>query len=91
MHPNRRRVLQGFAAMAAGLPGPARAQDTAAEIGAETWARFILKFIVSHPDVTVAIPATTRVDHVRENVAAGSGPFPDEAMRRAMAAHVREL
>ena len=63
----------------------------AGEIGAETWAQFILKFIVSHPDVTVAIPATTRVDHVRENVAAGLGPFPDDAMRRQMAAYVREL
>jgi len=63
----------------------------AGEIGADTWAQFILKFIVSHPDVTVAIPATTRVDHVRENVAAGQGPFPDEAMRRAMAAYVGDL
>lgn len=63
----------------------------AGEIEADTWAQFILKFIVSHPDVTVAIPATTRVDHVRENVAAGAGPFPDDAMRRAMAAYVRDL
>ncbi|RWO21892.1 MAG: aldo/keto reductase, partial [Mesorhizobium sp.] len=38
--------------------------DWAAGIGAKTWAQFILKFIVSHPAVTVAIPATTRVDHV---------------------------
>jgi diketogulonate reductase-like aldo/keto reductase len=63
----------------------------AGEIGAQSWAQFILKFIVSHPDVTVAIPATTRVDHVRENVAAAVGPFPDDAMRRAMAAYVRDL
>jgi diketogulonate reductase-like aldo/keto reductase len=63
----------------------------AGEIGATTWAQFILKFIVSHPDVTVAIPATTRVDHVRENMAAATGPFPDEAMRRRMAAFVRDL
>jgi diketogulonate reductase-like aldo/keto reductase len=65
--------------------------EWAGEIEAATWAQFILKFIVSHPDVTVAIPATTRVDHVRENVAAGLGPFPDDAMRRAMAAYVRDL
>jgi diketogulonate reductase-like aldo/keto reductase len=65
--------------------------DWAAEIGAGSWAQFILKFILSHPDVTVVIPATTRVDHVRENVAAASGPVPDEAARRRMAAYVREL
>jgi diketogulonate reductase-like aldo/keto reductase len=63
----------------------------AADIDAATWAQFILKFIVSHPDVTVAIPATTRVDHVRENVAAAVGPFPNQAMRRRMAAYVQGL
>ncbi len=65
--------------------------DWAGEIGANTWAQFILKFILSHPAVTVAIPATTRVDHVRENVAAAIGPLPDEAMRQRMAAYVEEL
>jgi diketogulonate reductase-like aldo/keto reductase len=63
----------------------------AGEIGATSWAQFILKFILSHPAVTVAIPATTRVDHVRENVAASAGPLPDEAMRQRMAAYVEEL
>ena len=65
--------------------------DWAAEIGAATWAQFILKFILAHPAVTVAIPATSRVDHVRENVAAATGPLPDEAMRRRMAAYVEQL
>ncbi len=65
--------------------------DWAGEIGATSWAQFILKFILSHPAVTVAIPATTRVDHVRENVAAATGRLPDEAMRRRMAAYVEEL
>ena len=65
--------------------------DWAPEIGASSWAQFILKFILSHPAVTVAIPATTRVDHVRENLAAASGPMPDEAMRQKMAAHVADL
>ena len=41
----------------------------AAEIGCASWAQFLLKFIVSHPAVTCAIPATTRVDHVQENMA----------------------
>jgi diketogulonate reductase-like aldo/keto reductase len=65
--------------------------DWAPEVGAASWAQFILKFILSHPAVTVAIPATSRVDHVRENLAAGAGPLPDEAMRRRMAAYVEAL
>ncbi len=65
--------------------------DWAAEIGAASWAQFILKFILAHPAVTVAIPATSRVDHVRENLAAATGPLPDEAMRRRMAAYVEQL
>ncbi len=65
--------------------------DWAAEIGATSWAQIVLKFILSHPDVTVAIPATSRVDHVRENVAAANGPLPDAAMRRRMADYVAAL
>jgi diketogulonate reductase-like aldo/keto reductase len=57
----------------------------AAELGAKSWAQLILKFIVSHPAVTCAIPATTSIDHVRENLAAASGPMPDEAMRARIA------
>jgi diketogulonate reductase-like aldo/keto reductase len=63
----------------------------AAELGASSWAQFILKFIVSHPAVTVAIPATTRVDHVRENLAAAAGLMPDPPMRKRMAAYVQDL
>jgi diketogulonate reductase-like aldo/keto reductase len=65
--------------------------DWASEIGASSWAQIILKFILTHPAVTVAIPATTRVDHVQENLAAASGPMPDEAMRQLMAAYVADL
>jgi diketogulonate reductase-like aldo/keto reductase len=65
--------------------------DWAAEIGAASWAQFILKFILSHPAVTVAIPATSRIDHVRENVAAAVGPLPDQGMRRRMAEYVEQL
>ncbi len=61
------------------------------EIGAKNWAQFALKFIISHPAITCAIPATTRVDHVRENVASASGTLPDAAMRARMAAHVQGL
>jgi diketogulonate reductase-like aldo/keto reductase len=56
----------------------------AAEIDATSWAQLVLKFIVSHPAVTCAIPATTRVDHARENVNAASGRLPDAAMRQRM-------
>ena len=63
----------------------------AAEIGCANWAQFLLKFIVSHPAVTCAIPATTSVAHVRENMGAALGPLPDETMRRRMIAHVEQL
>jgi diketogulonate reductase-like aldo/keto reductase len=62
-----------------------------AETDARSWAQFLLKFIVSHPAVTCAIPATTRVDHVRENMAAATGALPDNAVRQRMAAYVQEL
>jgi diketogulonate reductase-like aldo/keto reductase len=65
--------------------------DWAGEIGAASWAQLILKFILAHPAVTVIIPATSRVDHVRENLAAAGGPLPDEVMREKMAAYVRAL
>jgi len=63
----------------------------AGEIGVSTWPQFLLKFIVSHPAVTAAIPATRQVDHVRENKSAAFGPMPDAAQRRRMAAHVQSL
>jgi diketogulonate reductase-like aldo/keto reductase len=56
-----------------------------------SWAQLALKFVIAHPAVTCAIPATTRVDHVRENLAATRGPLPDAAMRRRAAAHVDGL
>jgi diketogulonate reductase-like aldo/keto reductase len=63
----------------------------AREIDCANWAQLLLKFIVSHPAVTCAIPATSRVDHVRENLGAAYGRLPDEAMRRRMVAHVEDL
>jgi diketogulonate reductase-like aldo/keto reductase len=62
----------------------------AGEIGA-SWAAFLLKFIVSHPAVTCAIPTTSKVAHVRENLRAAHAPLPDEAMRRRMIAYVEEI
>jgi diketogulonate reductase-like aldo/keto reductase len=63
----------------------------ASEIGAANWAQFLLKFIVSHPAVTCAIPATSQVTHVKENMAAASGVLPDPAMRRRMIQYVERL
>ena len=63
----------------------------AADIGCASWAQVLLKFIISHPAVTCAIPATTRVDHVRENLGASAGQLPDAAMRARMIAHVERL
>jgi diketogulonate reductase-like aldo/keto reductase len=63
----------------------------AAEIGTRNWAEFLLKFIVSHQAVTCAIPATSKVAHMRENMAAARDPLPDEAMRRRMIAYVEGI
>jgi len=70
-----------------GVPLPA----WAAEIDCGSWAQVLLKFIVSHPAVTCAIPATTRADHVRQNVGASYGRLPDEALRAKIAAQVAKL
>jgi diketogulonate reductase-like aldo/keto reductase len=63
----------------------------ALEIGSATWADFLLKFIISHPAVTCAIPATSQVSHVVENMRAAGGPLPDAAMRGRMVAYVERL
>jgi diketogulonate reductase-like aldo/keto reductase len=63
----------------------------ATEIECDSWAQFALKFIVSHPAVTCAIPATSSVAHVRQNMGAARGRMPDAAMRQRMAAHVAAL
>ena len=68
-----------------------RLPDWAAEIDCANWPQFLLKFIVSHPDVTCAIPATSSVAHVRENMGASYGRLPDQQMRRRMIAYVEQL
>jgi len=65
--------------------------DWAAAIDCTNWAQFLLKFIVSHPAVTCAIPATTRVDHVLENMGAATGRLPDGIMRRRMISYIEQL
>jgi diketogulonate reductase-like aldo/keto reductase len=57
----------------------------AIELGATSWAELFLKFVISHPAVTVAIPATSKPEHLRQNMNAGRGPMPDAAMRKKIA------
>ncbi|MDX5409099.1 MAG: aldo/keto reductase [Thauera sp.] len=56
----------------------------ATEIGCESWAQVFLKFVISHPAVTCAIPATSDPQHMRENMGALTGPLPDATLRRRM-------
>jgi len=67
------------------LPGWAR------EIDCDGWAQVALKFVVSHPAVTCAIPATSQVAHVRQNMGAARGRMPDGALRARMAREVAAL
>jgi len=63
----------------------------AAEIGAGNWAQLLLKFIIAEPSVTCVIPATTRTEHLVENMGAGHGPLPDAAFRRRIVSYVEAL
>jgi aryl-alcohol dehydrogenase-like predicted oxidoreductase len=58
--------------------------DWAAEIGAKSWSQFFLKYVVSHPAVTVAIPGMTKISHLEDNLDAIRGRLPDAAMRGRM-------
>lgn len=61
------------------------------EIDCANWAQFFLKFIISHSAVTCAIPATSQIEHLRENVAAGYGRLPDEPLRKKMIEYIKNL
>ena len=63
----------------------------AAEIGCRTWPQFLLKFVVSHPAVTCAIPATSSPGHMDDNMGAARGRLPDAAMRQRMVRYVEGL
>ena len=65
--------------------------DWARESGLANWADALLKFIIAHPAVTCAIPATSRVDHMHENMQALRGPLPDATLRERLARHVARL
>lgn len=63
----------------------------AAEFDCTSWAQFFLKFVLSHPAVTCAIPASSKPKHLMDNMQAGRGRLPDRATRERMAQLVREL
>jgi aryl-alcohol dehydrogenase-like predicted oxidoreductase len=60
----------------------------AAELGATSWAEIFLKFVLAHPAVTAVLAATASPSHLADNVRAGAGPLPDEALLRRIAAEV---
>jgi diketogulonate reductase-like aldo/keto reductase len=63
----------------------------AGELGISSWAQYFLKWIVSHPAVTCAIPGTGKPEHMRDNLAAGSGALPSDGERRRMAGYFDSL
>jgi diketogulonate reductase-like aldo/keto reductase len=58
--------------------------DWATEFDCHSWGQFFLKYIVSHPTVTCVIPATTKLHHLQDNMAAGLGRLPEAALRKRM-------
>ncbi|MBM0104270.1 aldo/keto reductase [Steroidobacter sp. S1-65] len=65
--------------------------DFAREIGAENWAQFFLKWVVSHPAVTCALPATSNPEHLSQNMGALRGPLPDREMRARMVRYMESM
>ena len=65
--------------------------EWATEFDCASWGQFFLKYAVSHPAVTCAIPATSKVKHMLDNMGAGFGRLPDPATRRRMASLIRAL
>jgi diketogulonate reductase-like aldo/keto reductase len=61
--------------------------EWAKEFDCQSWGQFFLKFTVSHPAVTCAIPATSKAHHMADNMAAGFGRLPDAEMRNRMIRH----
>ncbi len=65
--------------------------EWASEFDCTSWAQFFLKFVLGHPAVTCAIPATRKAEHLSDNMNAGFGRLPDEKMRQRMATHLAGL
>ena len=63
----------------------------AADLGIASWAQYFLKWIVSHPSVSCAIPGTAKAEHMRDNIGAGAGRLPDESARKNMLQYFESL
>jgi aryl-alcohol dehydrogenase-like predicted oxidoreductase len=63
----------------------------AVEFDCSSWAQFFLKYIVSHPAVTCALPGTAKVEYLVDNLGAAQGRLPDAAMRRRMESFIDGL
>lgn len=64
----------------------------AKELGCNNWAQFFLRFIISHPAITYAIPATSRVEHMKENMlSVNKFPLPNQTQRQRMISYLKEI
>jgi diketogulonate reductase-like aldo/keto reductase len=84
---NRPLAAGGLFTKVRGKPLPAWAKES----GCASWAQFFLKFVVSHPTVTCAIPATGKAEHLLDNMQAMREPLPDAAGRDRIARYFAEL
>ena len=78
----------------AGLFGKVRGTPLpgwAAEFDCASWAQFFLKYILAHPAVTCVIPATSKVNHLVDNMQAGLGRLPDAKTREKMVAYLKTV
>jgi aryl-alcohol dehydrogenase-like predicted oxidoreductase len=71
--------------------GERKPPEWAGEFNASTWAQFFIKFVLSHPAVTIVTPSTSQARHMIDNIGGGIGRLPDEAMRERMIEHVDAL
>jgi aryl-alcohol dehydrogenase-like predicted oxidoreductase len=77
-----RRAAASVFGQVAGKPLP----GWAASIGVTSWSQLFLKYVISHPAITITVPGTTTVGHLEDNMAAAHGALPDAAMRQKMEA-----
>ena len=71
--------------------GGQQVPEYAKEFDATTWAQFFIKFVASHPAVTVVTPATSQAKNMADNLGGGRGRLPDAAMRKRMIATIDAL
>jgi aryl-alcohol dehydrogenase-like predicted oxidoreductase len=88
---NNGGVSCGSGANLFGRVGNRPLPEWAAEFDATTWAHFFLKYVISHPAVTVARVGTTKAHHMLDNMGGGIGRLPDAATRSRMAALIDAL